>query len=116
MKQELKKYRKTIEVLESKKKLLVELSSAVTTNIINCNEQQLVAQIVELQNWVAQMDMLINCLAPAYSVILKYKYVDGHTWDYIAQVTNQSVSNCIRLEQHAINSILDVLSVDTIAS
>lgn len=67
------------------------------------------ADLIRLRNC---MEELVSRLSPIQEKIIAYRYVDGHTWQFIAMKTNYDESTARRFERKAVDFIAEHIQLD----
>lgn len=83
---------------------------------MEANYRQLVFQV---ENESADLIRLRNCieelvaqLEPIQEKIIAYRYVDGHTWQFIALKTQYDESQARRIERQAVDFIAEHIRIE----
>ena len=67
------------------------------------------ADLIRLRNC---MEEIVARLSPIQEKIIAYRYVDGHSWQFIAMKTNYDESTARRIERQAIDFIAEHLELE----
>lgn len=67
------------------------------------------ADLIRLRNC---MEEIVAKLSPIQEKIIAYRYVDGHSWQFIAMKTNYDESTARRIERQAIDFIAAHLELE----
>lgn len=67
------------------------------------------ADLIRLRNC---MEEIVARLSPIQEKIIAYRYVDGHSWQFIAMKTNYDESTARRIERQAIDFIAAHLELE----
>lgn len=63
-----------------------------------------IADLLRLRN---AMECLVAQLSPLQEKIISYRYIDGHSWQWIAMKTNYDESQARRIERQAVDFIAE---------
>lgn len=66
------------------------------------------ADLIRLRN---SMEALVARLSPIQEKIIAYRYVDGHSWQFIAMKTNYDESTARRIERQAVDYIAEHIEI-----
>ncbi|MHC1747456.1 MAG: hypothetical protein AB9856_03590 [Cellulosilyticaceae bacterium] len=72
-------------------------------------EMDLEEEIESLRYYLNRIDIKIEELKVEWKEIIRYKHIEGGTWEYVAKKTGQSESTCRRYEKKAIKALADKL-------
>lgn len=67
-----------------------------------------IADALRLRNCMQQC---IDRLTPVQEKIIAYRYADGHSWRYIAMKLNYDEASARRIENQALDAIMDMIQV-----
>lgn len=67
------------------------------------------ADLIRLRNC---MEELVSLLSPLQQKIIEYRYIDGHTWQFIAFKTCYDESQARRIEREAVDFIAEHIRIE----
>ena len=67
------------------------------------------ADLIRLRNC---MEELVARLSPIQEKIIAYRYIDGHSWQFIAMKTNYDESTARRIERQAVDFIAEHIQLE----
>lgn len=73
---------------------------------------KIAAEIEELIRFRNAMESVVSNLSSLQERIIEYRYVDGHSWQWIAMKTNYDESQARRIERQALDYVAEHLEVE----
>ena len=73
--------------------------------------QRIDAEIVDAIRFKNEIDALVAELSPAQIRVIEYRYIDGHTWQFIAMKTNYNEGHVRRLEANALDKLSEHIQI-----